>query len=162
MEIERQFLIKDIAVVPVDNATAKHEIQQGYLSFEPELRIRQMDDAYFLTFKSSGGLVRREEEISITASDFHNLLPRVQGEMLCKTRYEIPVLSSDTAVFDVYHNALNGLCMAEVEFPTVEAAQAFTPPAWFGREITYDARLTAANLVKHGWQWLKDRLGEKG
>ena len=151
MEIERQFLIKDIAVVPVDNATAKHEIQQGYLSFEPELRIRQMDDAYFLTFKSSGGLVRREEEISITASDFHNLLPR-----------EIPVLSSDTAVFDVYHNALNGLCMAEVEFPTVEAAQAFTLPAWFGREITYDARLTAANLVKHGWQWLKDRLGEKG
>ena len=67
MEIERQFLIKDIAVVPVDNATAKHEIQQGYLSFEPELRIRQMDDAYFLTFKSSGGLVRREEEICCRA-----------------------------------------------------------------------------------------------
>ena len=56
MEIERQFWVTDITAVPIDNAVAQHKIQQGYLAFEPELRIRQMDDAYFLTFKSSGGL----------------------------------------------------------------------------------------------------------
>ena len=49
MEIERQFLVEDAALVPVNMFMAQYKIRQGYLSFEPELRIRQMNDEYFLT-----------------------------------------------------------------------------------------------------------------
>lgn len=144
MEIERQFLVTDVSKVPVNMSMAKYEITQGYLSFAPELRIRRMNDEYFLTFKSAGGLVRREEEIDITKKDFENLLPT--GEM---------------AVFDIYGGELDGFCMAEVEFSNVEEAKTFDPPAWFGKEITYDARLTAANLVQHGWEWFTDILNSQ-
>ena len=161
MEIERQFLVTDVSQVPVNMSMAKYEITQGYLSFEPELRIRQMNDEYFLTFKSAGGLVRREEEIDITKKDFENLLPRVQGQMLKKVRHEILLPTGEMAVFDIYGGELEGFCMAEVEFPSVEDAKAFDPPAWFGKEITYDARLTAANLVQHGWLWFEDILRGK-
>lgn len=157
MEIERQFLVTDMVAVPLGQAAARHRIEQGYLSFEPELRIRHMDAQYFFTFKSAGGLVRREEEFAITAEDYAGLRERIQGEMLVKQRYELQLLTGETAVYDVYEGALQGLCMAEVEFPSVEAAQAFTPPTWFGQEITYDARLTAANLVQHGWAWFEKK-----
>ena len=161
MEIERQFLVTDASMVPVGRSMAQYEISQGYLSFEPELRIRQMNDEYFFTFKSAGGLVRREEEFNITKEDFENLLPRVQGDLLKKVRHEILLPSGEMAVFDIYGGELDGLCMAEVEFQSVEDAKAFDPPAWFGKEITYDARLTAANLVQHGWLWFEDILRGK-
>lgn len=160
MEIERQFLVTDVSKVPVNMSMAKYEITQGYLSFAPELRIRRMNDEYFLTFKSAGGLVRREEEIDITKKDFENLLPRVQGKMLKKVRREILLPTGEMAVFDIYGGELDGFCMAEVEFSNVEEAKTFDPPAWFGKEITYDARLTAANLVKHGWKWFEDILNQ--
>ena len=35
---------------------------------------------------------------------------------------------------DVYSGALTGLSVAEVEFGSEEAADAFEPPAWFGPE----------------------------
>ena len=162
MEIERQFWVTDTAAVPLGQAVARHRIEQGYLSFQPELSIRHLDAQYFFTFKSAGGLVRREEEFAITAEDYVGLRERVQGEMLVKQRYELPLSTGETAVYDVYEGALQGLCMAEVEFPSVEAAQAFTPPAWFGQEITYDARLTAANLVQHGWEWFTEILHQDG
>ena len=161
MEIERQFLVTDVSQVPVNMSMAKYEITQGYLSFEPELRIRQMNDEYFLTFKSAGGLVRREEEIDITKKDFENLLPRVQGTMLRKVRHEILLSTGELSVFDIYGGELDGFCMAEVEFSSAEEAKAFDPPVWFGKEITYDARLTAANLVQHGWKWFADILDQK-
>ena len=98
MEIERQFLVTDASMVPVGRSMAQYEISQGYLSFEPELRIRQMNDEYFFTFKSAGGLVRREEEFNITKEDFENLLPRVQGELLKKVRREILLPSGEMAI----------------------------------------------------------------
>lgn len=158
MEIERQFLVMDAATVPLRQAVARHHIEQGYLSFQPELRIRHMDEKYFFTFKSAGGLVRREEEFAITAEDYASLREHVQGELLVKQRYELPLSPGEMAVYDVYEEGLQGLCMVEVEFPSVEVAQAFTPPFWFGQEITYDARLTAANLVQHGWAWFEEIL----
>ena len=38
---------------------------------------------------------------------------------------------------DVFEGTYAGLVLAEVEFPTVEAAEHFTPPAWFGRDVTF-------------------------
>ena len=160
MEIERQFLVDDIKSVPLDMARRRYSICQGYISFNPEMRIRQLGNEYFFTFKSSGGLVRREEEFKISEKDFLNLMPRITGKMLNKSRYEVMLDSGQIAIFDVYEDDLSGMYMAEVEFDDVDDANAFTPPEWFGREITYDTRLTAANIVKHGLKWFEGVLSE--
>ena len=66
MEIERKFIPKQL---PPDLAQYPyHEIEQGYLCTSPTVRIRQMDDAYFLTYKSSGLMAHQEYEMPLTRS----------------------------------------------------------------------------------------------
>jgi CYTH domain-containing protein len=144
LEIERKFLA---AAIPFDlSPFPRHEIRQGYLSFDPELRIRQKDDRYYLTEKSGGGLVREEHETEISEADYRSKEPLVVSRFIEKTRYLIPLPDSLTAELDIYGGFLRGLVAVEVEFDTVEEAKAFTPPAWFGREITEDPRFKNKNL----------------
>ena len=49
-----------------------------------------------------------------------------------------PSSPSLTAELDLFSGELAGLVILEVEFPSVEAAVSFTPPAWFGRDVTED------------------------
>ena len=51
---------------------------------------------------------------------------------------------------DLFEGSLEGLIIAEVEFPTVKASRSFAPPAWFGREVTRDARYKNRNLALDG------------
>ena len=55
MEIERKFLIKDL---PDLSKYDYVDIEQGYLSTEPVVRIRKKNDKYMLTYKGSGKLAR--------------------------------------------------------------------------------------------------------
>ena len=53
MEIERQFLVNFIPPLPEDY----EQLRQGYISLEPEIRIRQAGDhQFFLTVKRGNGL----------------------------------------------------------------------------------------------------------
>ena len=60
---------------------------------------------------------------------------------------------------DVFSGAHDGLVLAEVEFESTEALEAFEPPEWFGPEVTDDGRYTNAGLALDG---LPDRVGEDG
>ena len=40
--------------------------------------------------------------------------------------------------------------MAEVEFPSEDASQAFDPPSWFGHELTDDPRYRNRALAVDG------------
>ena len=56
MEIERQFLVNFIPPLPEDY----EQLRQGYISLEPEIRIRQAGDhQFFLTVKRGNGRGRR-------------------------------------------------------------------------------------------------------
>ena len=56
MEIERKYLIPKL---PADYETYPHrEIEQGYLSTAPVVRIRRSDQDYILTYKGGGMMVR--------------------------------------------------------------------------------------------------------
>lgn len=145
MEIERKFLA-DPSGLPLDSYPA-FQLKQGYLFTDPVLRIRQMDDEFILTVKSGGLLARQEYEISLTKEQFDNMSGSVKGVFIEKTRYHIPC-GSYTIELDIFHGALEGLIYAEVEFPTLEEANAFTPPAWFTREVTEDGSFTNAALSK--------------
>jgi adenylate cyclase len=48
---------------------------------------------------------------------------------------------------DVFHDALAGLIVAEVEFDSERALSEFQPPPWFGREVTDDVAYTNAALA---------------
>jgi CYTH domain-containing protein len=50
----------------------------------------------------------------------------------------------------VYEEALAGLLVAEVEFPSEDAARAFRPPAWFGREVTGNPAYLNQTLARGG------------
>lgn len=147
MEIERKFLIKkenlpDLSCYPF------HQIEQGYLCTEPVVRIRRQDEEYFLTYKSKGLLAREEYNLALTAEAYHHLRPKADGIVISKTRYLIPEKDGLTIELDVFHEDYEGLLLAEVEFPTEEAANSYTPPAWFGEDVTYSTKYHNSNLSK--------------
>ena len=51
---------------------------------------------------------------------------------------------------EAYQAELPGLLLVEVEFPDEASARAFTPPAWFGREVTGDPRYQNSSLSRFG------------
>ena len=52
-----------------------------------------------------------------------------------KTRYYIPY-DKHTIELDIYEGIFKGLIVAEVEFESLDEANLFTPPAWFGEDIS--------------------------
>ena len=83
-----------------------------------------------LTVKGGSGRSRTEEEWGIDVERFARLWPLTEGRRLEKTRYVMAVGDGLEIEVDVYSGALTGLSVAEVEFGTEEAADAFEPPAW--------------------------------
>ena len=148
-EIERKFLV---ASLPDLSSLSGEEILQGYISTVAdcaEVRVRQKGSKYFQTIKSEGGLKRREIEVEISKEQFDSLWPETEGRRLNKTRYEIPY-DGVTIELDVYGGELEGLAVAEVEFETEQESVRFTPPSWFGQEVTNDRAFRNKSLAKIG------------
>ena len=151
MEIERKYLVNEL---PANLDTYPHvEIEQGYLCTSPTLRIRRMGDAFILTVKekqrnASSAIVNREEEFALTADKFNLLKSKCDGCMVCKTRYRIPV-GEYTAELDIFHGCHHGLLLVEVEFPDTAAADCFTPPSWFGPDVSADPRYRNSYLSRN-------------
>lgn len=150
IEIERKFLV-DRLPNDLDTHPAR-EIDQGYLAItdDVEVRLRRYGDEMFLTIKSSGDEARIEEEMEIDARRFDALWPLTDVRRIQKRRHAIPTGDGLTVELDVYHGDLNGLLVAEVEFDSAAAAEAFAPPAWFGREVTDDPRYKNKRLATEG------------
>ena len=151
MEIERKFLVR---VLPADlDQSRSTRIEQGYIAIADdgtEVRVRRRDGAAVLTVKSGIGRSRFEEEIAIDPERFARLWPLTEGRRLEKTRYLIPGSGDLTIELDVYAGGLSGLMVAEVEFGSEDAADAFQPPGWFGSEVTDDGRFKNQKLACHG------------
>ena len=151
IEIERKFLVPE---APGDlDRHRSTAIEQGYLATDDdgtEVRIRRRDGSATLTVKSAGGRTRVEEELEIDVERFARLWPLTAGRRLEKTRYEIPTGDGLTIELDVYGGALAGLVVAEVEFDSDDAADAFYGPEWFGREVTDDSRYRNQRLAHEG------------
>lgn len=142
MEIERKFLI------PFDTfnerrAVSSFIIEQAYISYNylEEVRVRCSiygeRNVYTLTVKkkNSDPYVRMEDEIEITRNTFFNLLGNLPT--LCKHRYVIAGEHTPSGIYTIYVDVYrDGTKIAEVEFSSIEQAESFIPPNWFGSEIT--------------------------
>ena len=67
-----------------------------------------------------------------------------------KVRYLVPLEDGLTAEVDVYEGKLAGLMTTEVEFPTLEEAEAYEPPYWFGKDVSFDHRYKNTSLSLYG------------
>ncbi len=138
MEIERKFLLKTLPD-NLEDYPCRH-IEQGYLSTDPVIRIRRQDEAYYLTYKSHGLMVREEYNLPLTKDAYEHLLPKIDGILIVKKRYLIPLAPAYpdlTAELDIFDGELSSLILAEVEFPSEEDANKFIPPEWFDEDVTY-------------------------
>lgn len=134
MEIERKFLIQKIPFKL--DGFKKHEIEQAYLCTKPVVRIRKSDDDYYLTYKAKGKIAREEYNLPLTKEAYEHLLTKADGNILTKTRYEIPDKDTLIIELDVFHGKFDGLFLAEVEFESLEQAESYVPPEWFGRDVS--------------------------
>lgn len=146
MEIERKYLVKELP----ENLEQypKRELEQGYLCTAPVVRIRKDNEKYELTYKSKGLLIREEYNLPLTQESYEHLKTKVDGRIISKTRYMIPLDSNLTIELDIFHGDLATLILAEVEFPDVESANHFTPPDWLGKDVTFDAQYQNNNLSR--------------
>jgi len=155
MEIERKYLMN---YLPGDLLQYQYKkIEQGYLCHNPILRIRKSNEDYYLTYKSKFGLekkgnssaiINNEIELPLTEEAYQSLKLKIDGNMVYKTRYMIPIKEEFTAELDIFEGILTGLIFAEVEFPDEEAANEFIPPSWFGKELSSDQRFSNYHLSK--------------
>ena len=53
-----------------------------------------------------------------------------------------------TVELDVFEGRYQGLILAEVEFPTMEQAESFTPPSWFGPDVTLSGEYQNSRLSR--------------
>ena len=152
MEIERKFLVNKIPE-NLENYE-KIEIEQGYLTNKPTIRIRKANEKYILTIKSkfgvskNGSIVNNEHELEITAKEYEHLKKKIDGRVLKKTRYIIPLDNGLKVELDIFKERLFGLVFAEVEFQSLEMADNFVKPDWLGRDVSDDKRYRNSSIVK--------------
>ena len=142
-EIERKFKVKD---VPALNAYPFKTLEKGYHNVNPVVRVRKEDDTYYLTYKGKGFLEREEYNLPLNKESYEHLIAKADGKIIKKKRYLIPY-EKYTIELDIFEGELAPLVIAEVEFETVEEANSFTPPSWFGEDVTGNKNYTNASLA---------------
>ena len=149
MEIERKFTIKQLPA-DLEKYPYRH-IEQGYLCTSPVVRVRKEDEEYILTYKGSGMMAQEEHNLALNKDAYYHLREKADGNIISKRRYLIPLLKPAfregfptppddyelTIELDVFDPPFAPLIMAEVEFGSKEAAEAFVPPEWFDEDVTY-------------------------
>jgi adenylate cyclase len=148
IECERRFLVVDLpAALPEPSV-----LVQAYVTTSPvSLRVRDHDGRKILTIKSGGGRNRIEIERDLEPDEFDALWAVATELRIAKRRHYIALADGNTAELDLFDGELSGRRLVEVEFDGDESADAFTPPDWFGREVTDDRRFTNSSLARNGW-----------
>ena len=147
MEIERKFLIKSL---PADlESHAFHTIEQAYLCTDPVVRVRREDDDYYMTYKGKGFLARDEYNLPLNKEAYEHLLAKADGNIITKKRYLIPIEGTALIIeLDIFEGKFEGTVIAEVEFSSVEEANSFTAPEWFGADVTEDKRYSNSYMSR--------------
>ena len=149
MEIEQKYLVK---YLPENLKSFEcHNIEQGYLNRGIVVRIRKSDDQYILTYKKrkeSKNLVNVNEEIEmpLDKTSYENLKTKIDGNIIKKKRYLIPIENGLIAELDIFEGNLAGFSLVEVEFPSEINIFSFKKPIWFGENVSKKINFTNSYL----------------
>lgn len=152
LEIERKFLMDGFPIGL--ELISEVEVEQGYISFEPELRIRKALDKrtgkeeFWLTLKGEGDLTRREVETEISSDFYYDTADFLEVRMIQKEyrKYRLGEWKLEVSLVDPGTDW--EFFYAEIEFPTEQDAKDFVVPAYFGREITFNEDYKMKNYWK--------------
>ncbi len=167
MEIERKFTVLNLPE-NLSSYTCLH-MEQAYLCTDPVVRIRKENENYYLTYKGKGLLAREEANLPLHAEGYAHLLTKADGLIIQKDRYLIPIEKpafdmdslADLGISKIPDNlqlkieldvftSPSGLIMAEVEFPSIELANAYRMPDWFLEDVTANRAYHNSNISKGG------------
>lgn len=112
---------------------------------DPTVRIRRMNSAWFLTVK---GLSLDEGTLEFEIDlEKNEALPLLKHSMSClkKTRHLI-LEEGYLWEVDVFHGALEGLVLAEIEDREYAVFPPKSKPAWVGHDVSKDFRYKNVNL----------------
>ena len=174
IEIEKKFTVKklpdDLEKYPM------RVIEQGYLNVTPAIRVRRQDNKYYMTYKrrkaaddngSSEGIGQIEYNLPLDEDSYTHLVAKADGNVIRKKRYIIPInedafdeafldknidikdsleKGSIKIELDVFEAPFEGRILAEVEFPSEEAAAAYKPAGWFDSDVTGDYRYSNSQM----------------
>ncbi len=175
MEIEKKFTL---AKLPEAVKTAPyHDIEQAYLNDRPTVRIRKQDDAYYMTYKGlakteeTGGQTCMHEEYNLPLDEksYQHLLEKADGRCVTKRRYLLPLnedafdadyLATQPELaamvekgeirieLDVFESPVPELLLAEVEFPSLDAAEHYHMAEWMIEDVSGDYHYSNGYLSK--------------
>lgn len=163
MEIEKKYTLKRLPD-HLESYPCK-VIEQAYLNTSPVVRVRKSNEHYYLTYKGSGLMAHEEYNLPLDEKSYKHLLEKADGNVISKQRYVIPIENPQfddsyhpiimpklSIELDVFDPPFAPLIMAEVEFSSLEMANAFIPPEWFDEDVTnnieyHNSTMSQKNLV---------------
>lgn len=164
MEIELKFDIKEI---PKDFEIKKvKHIKQSYIYFDKYTVIRKREvevndeTKYYYTVKCDVDQIDKlgchEIEDTIEKEDYYNLPVLKHTREIIKERLIVELDNNLIAEIDLYKGELEGFITIEVEFESVEDANNFIKPDWFGdninitnKELSLMSNVDIEKLNKH-------------
>ena len=156
VEIERKWLIKDEDIpYKLDGDKVEvYDIQQTYICFDPEMRVRNYNNgvSYEFTMKTNmtkDGLIRDEVNIDINKEQYDNLIKKKEGNTIHKTRYQFYDKGEIIAI-DIFHGDLDGLAYMEIEFASKEESDNYKEPDWVIKDVTDDINYKNGHLARYG------------
>lgn len=159
MEIERRWLIDAFPEnLPLLHA---YKMEQGYLvsaKTQPTVRVRatqkENETEYILCIKGEGVLAREEIETAIDENTYTRIKTFINKPFVTKEwkAYQLPC-GNVLEVNLVDKNTPQAFMYAEVEFDSIEKAQAFVAPICLQEEKTQDATFSMRSY------WHKTRCG---
>ena len=103
-----------------------------------------------------------EYNLPLDKDSYEHMLKKADGNIIRKKRYLLPLntdgftkadakklqidISSLKIELDVFDAPYDGTIIAEVEFPSEEAAAAYKPADWFDQDVTGDKRYSNAQM----------------
>ncbi|MBQ7657410.1 MAG: CYTH domain-containing protein [Butyrivibrio sp.] len=103
-----------------------------------------------------------EYNLPLDKASYEHMLTKADGNIIRKKRYLLPLntdgfteadakklqidISSLKIELDVFDAPYDGTIIAEVEFPSEEAAAAYKPAYWFNQDVTGDKRYSNAQM----------------
>lgn len=167
-ELELCWLVHEL---PQDLKRAKRsEITQAYFDdyvdengIKPkDTRVRKIDNKYEFTVKyyagskkETGQLIEKTREIN--KDEYIELIKKASRKVV-KTRYYYNIEDGLVAEIDIYRNQHDGINIVEVEFPSLSKLHNFTPPQWFGKEVTDSGAIYPPNMAGKSTNEIKAEL----
>ncbi|MHA7966402.1 CYTH domain-containing protein [Paenibacillus sp. CAU 1782] len=164
LEIERKFLLAERPEALIQEGKIKvlhtQNIWQTYLAIDDtqELRVRKLKNedtgavSYTHTFKNGNGVQREEIEYEITEGIYEQVVKAFGFVPLTKSRITAD-WDGRTIEIDVYDQI--HLSVLEVEFQSLEEANTFEAPLWFGEDISTQKQYSNKTVWKklQGDKW---------